>query len=382
VVVFSGNGYNAAYEVGVLRSILSGGCGASGGAPVRPVAYTGTSVGAYNAAFMAARSSMEPMAASHALERSWQEGVGPRFRGSPFDYLDPSFYLPNPLTPLADLATDAFLVSRDLARRTGDFLASVTPGSFFETVQEQVLGYEWDILADIGPMERLIRDNISSEAVRDSATRLRITTTNWNRGATQVYRNEHFDPEAGHRIVAAAMAIPGAVPRQRIGLHDYVDGAILAKHPLDPAIEAGRGDGRLVLHVIYLDPEFGEGPLIDVRGSFSVVYRLFMLAFSRSVNADIERIDRTNRNLRFLELLGAADTDSELIKLWRRLNEEVRDAVEVEVHRYRSATHVSSLRDLFVKMSAERLRSFIDRGYRDGCDHDCEEAGCVFVGKG
>jgi hypothetical protein len=52
------------------------------------------------------------------------------------------------------------------------------------------------------------------------------------------------------------------------------------------------------------------------------------------------------------------------------------------VHRYRSATHVSSLRDLFVKMSAERLRSFIDRGYRDGCDHDCEEAGCVFVGKG
>lgn len=382
-VVFSGNGYNAAYEVGVLKALLRGEVKALGSEPVRPSIYAGTSVGAYNAAFMVAQSSLGDLAAVERLEQSWTTGVGPRFRGSPFDYLDPRFYLPDPVTPLLDLGRDALHVSRDLARRTGDFLASARPGNLLTAAQDQILGYDWDILADIEPMERLIRGNIAFEGIRRSDKELRITATSWREGDTRVFENHDFTDEAGCRIITAAMAIPGAVPRQRVDLDELVDGAMLMKRPLQPVIDAHDGDAatRLTLHVVYLDPEFGEAPLIGVRGSFAVVYRLFMLAFSRSVNAEVERLQTTNRGLRFLELLRELDPDSEVMRLWTRLNQEIRDAVEVDVHRYRAYKHIADLRDLFVRMTDEKLRSLVDAGYRDTLSHDCEEAGCVLASK-
>lgn len=380
-VVFSGNGYNAAYEVGVLKALLQGVSPSTGRKKIVPRIYTGTSVGAYNAAFMVSRSEHSDIAAAERLEQSWTAGVGPRFRGSPFDYLDPRFYWPNPFAPFVDFAKDATYVSRDLVRRAGDFFASVQPNGLLASFQDQILDYEWDILADIAPMSRLIRDNIALENIRNSNKELRVTAANWKKGTTKTFRNRDFTDDAGYQVVTAAMAIPGAVPRQRIDLEEFVDGSMLMEHPLQPAIEARdpQSPDRLILHVIYLDPEFGEGPLIDVRGSFAVVYRLFLLAFSRSVNADIERVERINRSLKFLELLQAFDPDPEIMKLWRRLNKETKDAVEVEVHRYRSARHLSSLNDLFLQVSQEKLRYLIDSGYSDARLHDCEESGCVRI---
>jgi hypothetical protein len=153
------------------------------------------------------------------------------------------------------------------------------------------------------------------------------------------------------------------------------------EYPLQSAIDARDRDSkrRLTLHVIYLDPEFGDGSLMDVRGSLSVIYRLFLLAFSRSVNADVERIERMNRSLKFLELLRDFDPESEVMKLWQRLNQETEGAVEVEVHRYRSFKHLTSISEIFIGMSDERLKYLIDTGYKDTRQHDCREAGCVLI---
>jgi len=380
-VVFSGNGYNAAYEVGVLKAILHGVSPSTKGEQIQPRIYTGTSVGAYNAAFMASRSEQSDVAAAQELEQTWAAGVGPRFRASPFDYLDPRFYWPNPAAPFVDFGKDALHVSRDLMRRVGDFFAAVQPQRLLAAVQDQILDYEWDILADIAPMTRLIRNNISLEGIRKSNKQLRITAANWKKGTTRTFENSDFTDDAGCQVITAAMAIPGAVPRQRIDLEEFVDGAMLMENPLQPAIEARdrRSGYRLSLHVIYLDPEFREGPLIDVRGSFSVVYRLFLLAFSRSVNADIERIERLNRSLKFLELLRDFDPESEVMKLWRRLNQETVGATEVEVHRYRSAKHLASLNDIFLQVSKEKLARLIESGYSDARRHNCKEAGCVLI---
>lgn len=382
-VVFSGNGYNAAYEVGVLKALLQGVSPSTGGEKIEPRIYAGTSVGAFNAAFMVSRSEQSDIAAAEKLEHAWTAGVGPRFRGSPFDYLDPRTYWPNPLAPFLEFSRDALYVSRDLARRAGDFLASVQPPRFLEAFQDQIINYDWDILSDIAPMTRLIRDNISLERIRSSGKQLRVTAANWQKGNTRTFGNRDFTDEAGYQVITAAMAIPGAVPRQRIDLDEFVDGAMLMEHPLQPAIEARdpESSDRLTLHVIYLDPEFEEGPLIDVRGSFSVVYRLFLLAFSRSVNADIERIERINRSLKFLELLQAFDPNPEVMKLWKRLNKETNEAVEVEVHRYRSAGHVTSLSDLFLHVSPEKLAHLIEGGYSDARLHDCDRAGCVRIAR-
>ena len=46
-VVFSGNGYNAAYEVGVLKALLHGVSPSTREEKIQPHIYTGTSVGAY-----------------------------------------------------------------------------------------------------------------------------------------------------------------------------------------------------------------------------------------------------------------------------------------------------------------------------------------------
>ena len=52
-VVLSGGGANGAYEVGVLLALCEGASPATDYVPLSAEIYTGTSVGAYNVAFMA-----------------------------------------------------------------------------------------------------------------------------------------------------------------------------------------------------------------------------------------------------------------------------------------------------------------------------------------
>jgi NTE family protein len=380
-VVFSGNGYNAAYEAGVLKAILHGVSPSTRGEKIQPDIYAGTSVGAYNAAFMVSRSEHSDIDAVEKLEQNWHAGVTPRFRANPFDYMDPRFYLRDPVTPLVNLGRDALCISRDLARRAGDLFASFDPTRPFTAFQKQIIDFEWDILADMTPTSGMVYSNIALDPLRKSPKKLRITAADWKKGTTRTFKNQDFTDEAGHQIITAAMAIPGIIPRQRVELEEFVDGAMLVERPLQPAIDArNRESGaRLTLHVIYLDPEFEQGPLMDMRGSVAIIYRLFMLAFSRSVNADIERIERINRALKFLDLLQDVDPDSEVMKLWGRLNQETKGAVEVEVHRYRSARHLSAISEIFIGMSEEKLRRLIETGYTDGRQHNCQEAGCLLI---
>jgi len=385
-IVFSGNGYNAAYEVGVLKALLHGVSPATRVSPstapekIQPEIYAGTSVGAYSAAFMASESEQGDITAVERLTQGLPTEVGPRVRANPFDYLNPSFYLGNPLTPFVEFANDALHLSRDLTKRIGDFFASTPLTQPLAAFQDQVFNYEWDILSDISSLSRYVRDSIDLEKIRKSNKKLRITAANWQQGRIRTFENKDFTGDTGHQVITAAMAIPGAVPRQRINHEEFVDGAMLMDHPLQPVIEArDRQPGRrLVLHVIYLDPEFGEGPLLDVRGSFSIVYRLFLLAFSRAVNADIERVLNTNRALRFQELLEALDPDSEAMRLWGRLNQETKDRSEMEVHRYRSTRHLRSILDIF-QASSEQMKRWIEIGYADAEEHDCTKAGCVRI---
>ena len=380
-VVFSGNGYNAAYEVGVLKAILHGVSPSTRGEKVQPDSYSGTSVGAYNAAFMVSHSHLGDIGAAEKLEQSWKTGLNPRIRGNPVDYLNPRFYWPNPLTPLVDFGKDTLHLSRDLMRRAGELFGSIEPTRPLAALQDQILGYEWDILADLAPTSGLIRDNIALENIRNSNKKLCITAADWKKGTTKTFENRDFSDAAGHQMVIGAMAIPGFIPRQHVDLEELVDGIMLMAHPLKPAIEARDRQSavRLTLHVIYLDPEFEEGLLMDARGSLAIVYRLFLLAFSRSMNADIGRIEQVNRSVKFLKLLGDFDPESEVLKLWRRLHQETKDKVEVEVHRYRSAKHLTSIREIFVGMTEERLKRLFETGYADARQHDCARSQCVVI---
>ena len=51
-VVLSGGGADGAYEVGVVRALVSGRAAACAGGPIVPEVWTGTSIGSLNAAFL------------------------------------------------------------------------------------------------------------------------------------------------------------------------------------------------------------------------------------------------------------------------------------------------------------------------------------------
>jgi predicted acylesterase/phospholipase RssA len=62
-VVLSGGGAKGAYEVGVLQALIAGQSPATGYRPLEPAIYTGTSVGAYNVSFLAAKGGLPATAA-------------------------------------------------------------------------------------------------------------------------------------------------------------------------------------------------------------------------------------------------------------------------------------------------------------------------------
>src|SRR5215472_6066905 len=72
-VILSGGGAYGAFEVGVLKSILTDKIGHGRYPRIRPSIYTGTSVGAINAAFMVSQSGegIPPDQAIERLENAW-----------------------------------------------------------------------------------------------------------------------------------------------------------------------------------------------------------------------------------------------------------------------------------------------------------------------
>ena len=99
-VILSGGGANGAYEIGVLKALFAGKSEATQGEPLDPDVFVGTSVGAYNAAFLVARWSDYGTAAIASLEQTWLDYVSSsrqkphnevfRVHDNPRGFLDPT----------------------------------------------------------------------------------------------------------------------------------------------------------------------------------------------------------------------------------------------------------------------------------------------------
>jgi len=399
-VLLSGNGAYGAYEVGVLKALLHGISSATGRRPIEPEIYTGVSMGALSAAVMVANSDDSAFDAVQKLEEVWMEEICEsfsgengiyRWRANPFDYSRPVFYLPNPARPFLSLASDAAFLMREAAERAGRFFGAVGPRPSARGLQNGVFEiFDWSVFVDHTPLRKLIETTVDVAQIHKSETELRLMAANWQDGRPKVFTNRELTGEKGLRAIGASLAIPGVAPPEPVDVDHYVDGAVLTNQPLRPAIEARDRahdeEGRerpLVVHAIYIDPEYSKNPLPPVRNTFSSIYRLYALAFARSVNADVERAERLNHSLQFLELLRdpissstAEGSGLEIMKLYKRLNRETAEGVQVVIHRYRSSKHISGMLEMF-NFEGEKLRKLIDQGYADAQIHDCEESGCV-----
>ncbi len=384
-VVLSGGGAYAAYGVGVMRALFAGKSPATGGTPLDPGIYTGTSAGALNAAFMVSRPGRDNRSVLAELEAAWvgRIGGGPRgcgngvyrIRGNPFRYLAPACFPPDPLSAVRELAGDALFFARDALRRGQKFLA--TPGDLGKRVLEL-----FDLGAFIAdaPFQKSLYTLLRLDGIRRSDKVLRVAATNWTTGAMCVFGNDDLTDEVGYEILAGAAAIPGLFRPRAVGEDLYVDGSLVMSTPLKPALAVG----AYLLHCIYLDPDVKNIPIDRMQDLFDVLDRTRVIDWASRMNEDLATAQLINRGLDTLTRLAAGDdpSDAELrpfLRVAQRLADRERAGLpyrKLTVHRYRPRDDLGGPLGI-LNFDRDRIAALIERGYHDAVTHDCATNQCL-----
>ena len=127
-VILSGGSANGAYEVGVLKALLTGQSPATEHQVLDPDIFTGTSVGAFNAAFLVSLWETHGQASISNLETTWLNRLsresrrdtaseGYRFLANPLEFFDPRNFFSNPVASFTRLADDSVYLFWDFFKR-------------------------------------------------------------------------------------------------------------------------------------------------------------------------------------------------------------------------------------------------------------------------
>lgn len=352
-IILSGGGGYGAYEVGVLKALLTGKSPVTDFRPLFPEIVTGTSVGAYNATFLVARLGAGGAQAAQDLERVWLERItgGPgrcgngvfRVRLDPAEYVQPSCYRPDPLRPLRTTVGDGVYLAAQLIARTASALRSRGP-----LLQRAIEEVDLSAAVDSRPYDELIRETIDFDAVGRSPVALSIFATAWKTGAPRRFDNGSGTLTA--RAVQASASIPGVFPPTILDGEPYVDGGLSINTPLAPAVAAGAE----VIHVVFLDPSLRDIALRVPLSTVTELYRMAAIIFANQTRSQIAAIDRVNRGLRALEDPRLHDHDARA-EAYR----------PIEVHVYRPSAEIVDGLAGFLDFERSHSRKLIDAGYDD-----------------
>jgi NTE family protein len=377
-VVLSGGGANGAYEVGVLKALIHGASPATGYRPIDPETYTGTSVGAYNAAVMASRPGQPATAVAEELERLWLERIADtlrrcgngvfRVRGLPFQFLDPGC-LVRPLQVLTNFARDSVDLTAVGLVKGAQFAASDT------SLQSRVLSLiDLQAFVSASPLHGLVEETIDLAALRRSAQRLSIAATDWERGVFRLFSKQEIADIFGTDAILASAAIPGIFAPVQVGGVFYVDGGVLLNTPLKPAI----ADGATIIHVIFLDPLVSNIPLKPLPSTLDTFDRMLVIQMAAAgINRMLELLKRGAPESASREEAGTFLRVA--WQMYRRMLAD-RELRELTVHIYRPQTALGEGEGLLDFQHA-RLQRLIEMGYGDAVAHDCAVDGCLLPGR-
>jgi predicted acylesterase/phospholipase RssA len=388
-VILSGGGANGAYEVGILKALFSGRC-RDVGTP-DPDLFYGTSVGAYNSAFLVSQWDEFGPAAIGNLERVWLEELAGdasrngvfRFRGDPSPFLDPNSYLPNPLRPFLELARDgAYFTWEGLQRAV--YLAT----SREEGLRERVANlFDFSSFISNEPWDQAIRRTISFPTIRraEDTRKLRIFATNWTTGRVKTFENRDMTDNLGPLAIRASSAIPGVFPAVYVGAEPYVDASVLMNTPLRPAMEE-KAD---ILYVVYLDPDVASIPLSTLESTVASSYRLQQISWASLVNAEIERARRINRGLAIFGRIerGEAVPELELEELTKgavhvlgSLVKHLHDYRPLTIHRFHPREDLAGGALGLLNLDRQHIEDLVQMGFNDATLHNCIKEGCIIPG--
>ena len=413
-VVLAGGGSFGAYEVGVLEALLEGRWARGKHGAVEVSVFSGTSVGAYNAAFLAASTAPSTLQRLRELRQLWvrriaeipgeQENGVFRFRGSAAGYLaNPN--LGNGLRiALQNLLRDSLVLSRNWLRRGLDIPTSPDPG-----LRRLVRPFDLSDLISSSPLQRLIKDTIAAERLfQPGAGKLQIVTTQWDWGKVAIFENRPSrvgtNPETRHQhrqltpentssAIRASAAIPGLFRPIQLSRSYFADGGILMNAPLRPALSAGVSE----LHVIHLEPGLEAIPHGRAPSAFETFERILTTVPAGMIGWDFS-IAKSYRSLievahALEEGLGSGESSDQSPdlegspearrlralrsdeKILRFLRKFARKNL-VNIHKH-FPTHFAGGAFRLLDFRLESLLELIDQGFSDAVHHDCEANGCI-----
>lgn len=393
-VVLSGGGAGGAYEVGVMKALYEGRAPSLGGrGPLRADIFTGTSVGSYNAAFVAQYE--DPSSAAIGdLETLWRERIAGtlrncgngiyRLRPDPFRYLDPGC-LRDPGRLLSETASDAVFWAGYALAYGRQFLNS--RGRLEDRVLASI---NFGAAISREPLESLLRDTLDLERLRRSPNDLAVPVSDWQNAKPIIYQKKDIVDRLGLDVILASTAIPGVFAPVTLDGIVAVDGGLLMNTPLKPALQAG----AQVLHVVYTDPYISDIPLPPLPSTVAALSRIYAVLVAAQFNGDFRHAATINEEI--AELAGrraeAAASAAELpaVRVHRAVGADrvvgsvvgrlVKSAAHryrpLEIHRYQPLNMDVESVD-FLDFSAEVVNRLIQRGYEETVAHDCQKSECV-----
>lgn len=270
-MVLTGGGVLGAYQVGVLEALARGLSRGNGLQPFDPKLIVGTSVGAFNAVFLAAQGTVPFAEAVDRLKHVWLHRIADRGQGNGvFRYrLDPRDLLrhlgADPLTAISRLGEDLRIVSTELSNTLLDSCS-------FNQSLGKLLFNSLDISNFLTqePLGETIRQSIDFTQLEGSPRRAAVTAATWPGstlccfdGRDPLWRHE------GASLLAAATALPGIFPATSLGFQRLADFGPIHNTPISPAINAGAN----VVHLI-LPFAIDQAPRdLDRVGSLAELYR-------------------------------------------------------------------------------------------------------------
>ncbi|OLE53179.1 MAG: hypothetical protein AUG51_14395 [Acidobacteria bacterium 13_1_20CM_3_53_8] len=386
-VILSGGGAYGAYEVGVLKALLTGQMPQTGYTKIDPAIYTGTSVGAINAAVMVSQDGAGANGDEgvNFLENAWLNVIAEnsetcgngayRIRADPFRYLNPRC-LTNPAQSLAELTEDSAYLAQDFLRRSFNFFNA--PGNLETRALEFV-----DLSAFVSPepINSLVRQIISLESVRRSQKALRVVATNWATGEAKTFENKDLNNDDGYKALLGSAAIPGFFPPHYIAGEPYVDGGVVMNTPLRCAVQAG-GD---FIHIVYLDPDIASLPLKVLQNTYNTFDRMMVIHTATIIKEDILTAAWINEGLEAIERASGGETLSDgnvrdFIRAAGQIEKRIKSGSpyrKLTIHRYHPHNDLGGGGIGILNFRRERMERLIEQGFNDTINHDCDENHCI-----
>ena len=386
-MILSGGGAYGAYEVGVMRALLSGQSSGSGFRPFCPDIVTGTSVGALNGALLLSALRDDPVEAVNQIERIYYEEIADtgrrcgngvlRYRLNPLELLDAACYVPNPTGPLLQFARDAAFLAGHFVARTADFVRSNGD------LEQRTLDFiNLSAFLDTGRIEELVHRHVNVECIRSCHKELQIVATNWRTGAARLFTTAELDERLAARVVLASAAIPGIFPPVEIDGEYYADGGMVMNAALRPAIRAGAS----TLHLVYVDPIVEDLPLPLSPSTAHSVYRSMVISLAAMLDRDLEYARRINIGIDQLErgVLDSTTASNTAVskEVVRVLGGSIRRSPtqapyrKVVIHRYCLRENDRNLLQ-WLSFGEQHISELMRRGYEDAINHNCTREACI-----